>query len=122
MSKELTPLEAFEELFGGVKFSSKDIDFDKLYAIVEIALREHEEYKSILKDFSLENPQNLIDNLNIIKNSNSHKKLKAWKIVASRLGIARIKDKYIMFFGEEEEPLIKEEHDLIQEVLMNEED
>ena len=35
-------LEAFEDLFSGVKFSSKDIDFDKLYTIVETELKRLE--------------------------------------------------------------------------------
>lgn len=59
MNKKITPLQAFEELFGGVMFSSKDIDFDKLYAIVETALKENGTlkkcYKNELKNVSYYN-------------------------------------------------------------------
>ena len=44
--------------------------------------------------------------------------IKALEVITSRLGTAQIKDKYIMFFGEDEEPLTKEEYDLIQEILL----
>lgn len=89
MSKELEALERLSELAitPDLKVLPKFDGWTRIEVMnrykptIETALKELEEYKSILKDFGLENPQNLIDNLNIIKDSKFHEKIKALEII-----------------------------------------
>ena len=117
----LKPLQALAKI---KKFDEKFYDDkewrEEHFAIIETALKELEEYKSIIKDFGLENPHNLIDNLNIINDSNFHKKLKALEIIKNK------KVNCYMFWACDnlesynEEVVIKltqEEYNLLKEIL-----
>ena len=111
MSKELDALESIV-----VDLSPFEEEHNKENIIlVETALKELEEYKSILKDFGLENPQNLIDNLNIIKDCKFHKKLQALEIIKKILVVAELPNllKTLYDYGK----LTEQECNLLKEVL-----
>lgn len=131
MSKEITPLKALNEIYGDLDGYLAQLD-KKDYEIVKTALKELNEYKSILKDFGLENPQNLIDNLNIIKDSKFHEKIKALEIVKDKQvevcyfmnceTLEEYNDDVIAAYAYEEDAakqrmLTKEEYELLKEIL-----
>ena len=140
MSKELEALEGLSELAitPDLKVLPKFDGWTRIEVmnrykpIIETALKELNEYKSILKDFGLENPQNLIDNLNIIKDSKFHEKIKALEIVKDKQvevcyfmnceTLEEYNDDVIAAYAYEEDAakqrmLTQEEYDLLKEVL-----
>ena len=120
----MTPLESLDKLVSG--------DYTWEYRkecrdVIEKDLKEHEQLKLILKDFNLENPQNLIDTLKLLKNCKFEKSLQALEFIKERLdfffsdeglsvsikrksknGISRI----ILCFDKQQE------YDLLKEVLL----
>lgn len=123
MSEKLTPLEAFENIIIDLAPHLINANVEEI-KIVKTELNELEEYKSILKDFGLENPQNLIDNLNIIKDSKFHEKLKALEIIKEKgnflcLDYSEYENKYYIYDAElyMHNELTKEEYELLKEVL-----
>ncbi len=109
MSKELTTLQAFENIIVDLSLHLINANVEEI-KIVKTALDELEEYKSILKDFGLENPQNLIDNLNIIKDSKFHEKLKALEIIKEKKWL--VEDILNAFIED------KEKYELLKEMLL----
>ena len=123
MSKELTPLQALEQLKGGYKnedsIAITRSAFERNIAIIETALKKIEKPKEIVGTTTLDKAleQFLIDNCPEVK-----KKLKALEIIKTKnvdinwLIRSKNYSKYNLGVGESQK-LKKREYDLLKEIL-----
>ena len=110
----MTPLQAFEDLFSGVKFSSKDIDFDTLYAIVETALKQGEMEHTL---------RNRLENVNyeLVRDNQAYKKtleiIKKKRVDVQLLKDSKNLNDYNWCVHTKDRALTKEEYNLLKEML-----